>query len=637
MRQLIAQGEEVGTEFKETFSDNTMETACAFANGLNGIPRGFIIFGVDDSGEILGLDNPDEIQQRAANVCRACEPPIAPAIESIAVHNKRLVVVRVEKSLARPHRARGVCYIRIGSTTRQATLAEENHIREETAFRPFDVTIVPNSTVQDLDLDKVMRYYRATRSLDVVDSETRNPAVLAEQLGVIRSEPGSSGATVAGIVMFGKNPQRSLPQSSINAIRFRGTSVSDPTLDRAELRGTGDELIEGATTFARRYSAIGSHIPGGEIRRVDISEYPSSAIREAVANAVVHRDYGDIGYQVDMYIFDDRIEVRSPGGLGGGLTLEDIVERRGQKRYVRNPNLASFLFELQLIEKAGTGIVRMFRVLEENGSPPPEFFADRTSVRVIIKAHRDYSARRKYEEGLLARDRGDVERARILFSEALEIKPNYADAMAALANLEGSAGATERSRDLYSRALASDPYNLGAILAWAEQEDRLGNVSEARRLYERATNVAPNSAMAWHTWATMERRLGHRPKARELFLRAVELAPENSANWQALGQLEIRAGNYPQARVRLEKALTLARDDYTKAWILADLAFALLRLRVPKDEVDRRYKESLALNPDSPQTCHAYGVFLRNMGRAFDAERYFSKARMLGWRDRAGW
>ena len=477
-----------------------------------------------------------------------------------------------------------------------------------------------------------MTYYRATRSEETVSSEERKPLFLAEQLGFLKRD-GDLKPTVAAILLFGKDPQRILKVSSIDAVRFRGIELADQIIDRREIVGTSNELIEKATDFVRTFSAVGSAVTPESLLRTETNEYPFVAIREAIANAVLHRDYTNMGSQIKVHMFDDRTEITSPGSLGGGITEADLANNKG-KSWLRNPSLAGVLYEMKLVEKAGTGIARIFKGMRENGSPPPTFNADANSVKVTLKAHPDYTARRMYEEAVLTKDRGEIEKSKALLEGALKIKPGYAEATSVLASLEGELGEVATARRLYSAVVRDNPKSTYSILAWATLEDKVGNRSEAKSLYERVLSLDPANLRALHSLGVLERNAGNTASARKLFHKTTEISPENSANWQALGQLEIRARNYEEAVKLLNKALGLARDDHTRAWVHSDIAFVLDRLRKPMAEVEKHYKASLELNPNSAQVNHAYAVFLRHMRRGYEAQAYETKAKLLGWRER---
>ena len=169
-------------------------------------------------------------------------------------------------------------------------------------------------------------------------------------------------------------------------------------------------------------------------------------------------------------------------------------------------------------------------------------------------------------------------------------------------------------------------------LNWAVLEDRHGNPKEARRLYEEGTKVDPDNALLWRSWATMERRCGFFPRARELYKNAAKLAPRDSISWQAWGQLEIKCQKYEEAERILIRAADCAPDNFTKAWIYSDLAFAISNLRRPAEEIERYYEMSLRLNPKSAQTNIAFSDFLRGLKRYDEADEYRRRGIALGWK-----
>lgn len=592
LNEMIAQGEGSSLEFKQSYDPDIGDTIAAFANGWNGVLRGIIIFGVSKTKQIVGFSgNMDELQQRVAGVCRdGCSPSLAPVMRQEILESKPVVVVEVYRSYQRPHRSKGVCYIRVGSTTRRATPAEEERLKQETLYRPFDDTPVEEASVDEISETKFMAYYKTTRSKEVVSDEARKPMFLAEQVGFLKKN-GELKPSVAAVLLFGTNPQRVFKVASIDAVRFRGTNLADQIADRREILGTADELIERATDFVRSFSAIASIISSDSLLRTDTSEYPFVAVREAVANAAVHRDYTNTGSQIKVHMFDDRTEIISPGGLGGGITEQDLANNKG-KSWLRNPTVAGVLYELKLVEKAGTGVARI-KGMADNGSPPPLFQADSNSVKVTLRAHPDYSTRRLYEEASLAKDRGETERAKQLLQEAIKIKPNYADAISLLASLEGELGEIARARTLYNTVVKDNPRSTYSIFAWAALEDKVGNKQQAKTLYQKVLSAEPRNVRALYALGVLERNSGNTLEGRKLLKKTTELAPDNSANWQALGQLEIKAHNYDEAIRLLKRALELARDDHARAWIHSDIAFSLDRLHKPKSEIEKHYKSSL--------------------------------------------
>lgn len=248
---------------------------------------------------------------------------------------------------------------------------------------PVESAPIPGATFADLDPGKVASYLATLEeeSDDRTDGND-NPETRLADLGLVH--PVGSGAesvpTTAAILLFGRQPGRFLPQASVKLAHFRGTEVDGPIVDRKEVFGTLDKIIEDTARFVSNNMRIPARIEG--LYREDMPDYPLVAVREAITNALAHRDYSISGQKVAVRVFDDRLEVESPGGLAGPVTLENL----GQKRYSRNPLLARLMYELRLVEEMGTGIRRMRRALAEIGSPPPRFETDFSSFTAVLPA-----------------------------------------------------------------------------------------------------------------------------------------------------------------------------------------------------------------------------------------------------------
>lgn len=234
----------------------------------------------------------------------------------------------------------------------------------------------------DLETERIAAYLKALdEAADTrATSNNRSDEERLETLGLLRKDGGMHHPTVAALLLFARSPQRFLPQSSVKLARFKGRDVDGMILDRQELFGPLDQIIEHAAGFVGRNMRVTSPIKG--LYREDVPEYPLVAVREAITNALAHRDYANTGQKVTLRMFDDRLEVESPGGLVGPVTLENL----GQKRYSRNPLLTRLMYELRLVEEMGTGIRRMRRTLAELGSPAPTFFNDDTSFTAVLPA-----------------------------------------------------------------------------------------------------------------------------------------------------------------------------------------------------------------------------------------------------------
>jgi ATP-dependent DNA helicase RecG len=202
-------------------------------------------------------------------------------------------------------------------------------------------------------------------------------------------ETGVMRPTNVGILMFGRDPQWRIPQCEIVCVRYADTIGVRKFEDRKLLTGTLTELIEQAGAFIQQYLAVGGEIVG--FKRVDLPEYPFEALREAVVNAVAHRDYSLEGQAIRIFFFADRVEIRSPGLLPFGVTLDDVVQLRAQSR-PRNPTIVQFLRDIPgYMERIGMGIRMMVREARLLGIPDPEF-SEPQEFAVTFRNGRDVAA-----------------------------------------------------------------------------------------------------------------------------------------------------------------------------------------------------------------------------------------------------
>lgn len=364
--ELIKNGEDSTVEFKleGVNAESLAQEIVAFAN----IEGGTILFGVDDSGDIVGITRHD-LEEWIINICRqSIEPPIIPVIKRAVIDDKRILAVIIPKSYSVVSTKRGQYFIRVGSTKQQPTTAELARLFQQRRLVAADEAPVPASDIDDLDLPAINRYFlRLAQSELTVD----NSQLLLRELintGIMVEIADGVLPTLAGILAFGKLPQRFFPSYEIRASAFAASSFDSDVVDQKDIQGQLPDMINGAISFVSRNIKNSSTIPDG-VRRVDRLEYPIEAVREAVINAIAHRDYLISGAAIRLFIFDDRIELYSPGGLPNTLTLETMK----YKQFSRNQTLVSFLTGLGFMERRGKGIFRMINLMREYNLPPPRF------------------------------------------------------------------------------------------------------------------------------------------------------------------------------------------------------------------------------------------------------------------------
>lgn len=359
--EMIKNGENSYVEFKlDSISPNELaEEVVAFINSDGGI----ILFGVDDNGDIEGITRTD-LEEWIINICRNnCDPGILPFFEIIkgVEVNKDIGILRIPRGFV--HKTnRGRWLIRAGSTKRDATTEELARLFQQRGLVHYDIAPVPRTAVKDIDIDRLNYYWSYILKRDKEELERNLENLLVNTRIMVETKEGRF-LSIAGALVFAKNPQNFLPQAGITAVRFRGNEPDYETLDRKNIEGTlvnsysKDRevkeygVIDLAVKFVEENTSIFSTMKG--IVRQDIPQYRRESIREAIVNAVAHRHYSITGAKIRLFIFDDRLEIRSPGRIPNTVTIEQM---KVTSHYSRNPEIVKFLTHYGYVEDVGLGI-----------------------------------------------------------------------------------------------------------------------------------------------------------------------------------------------------------------------------------------------------------------------------------------
>lgn len=641
IKKLIAKWEDDTTEFKLSIDkDKVGKTICAFANDYNNLDVGYLVIGVNDKTrriEGIEINNWDKIQILLANICNSIIPPVIPKLKKIEAQSGEIVLlIKVNRSMIRPHRYKGKCFIRVLSTTRVAELNEENMLKTKStaSYLTFDALPNTHATLDDLNNEKIIDHYKMTRKNELlyVDHGFSISDILKKGFELCCEIDNVFYPTNSAIFMFGKNPQKFFPNAYVNAIRWEGTSVGGRMFERLEIKGTLDSMLSSALSFLKRFMATESKIKPDSLLRVDLREYPEIALREALANAIIHRDYQDINAPpIDLYMFDDRIEISNFGGLPGGLKITDLGTG---KRYLRNPTIATFMFEKRWIEKAGTGIIRIYQEMSRNESPEPKFEGDDKFLKIILPSNSRYKAFRYIEDGRNAAFRGEIENAKKLLTEATSICPESIEVWLALGQVLMENDEFIEARQCFETAQNLQTDSATPLLRLADLDNRekrdKGYPTRVRELYTKASKIEPNNPILFHKWGVFENTQKKFIRASELFKKSTSLDPYNSASWQAWGQTEIRKRNVQYGISLLEKAKTLAEKSRSPAlsWIFCDIAWAHQRLNSPNEVIIKFYEAAIKANPNDQNSIRRYAGYLEKIGqkkKAFNLRKNIGK------------
>lgn len=338
------------------------ETMVAFANSEGGN----IFIGVGADGKIHDLSGAD-VDTSVTRAQSFCRPAVRTEWQRVETPGGFAVCISIARSPDLHSLADGRVLIRSGSENRPLMGAEIRQFAATKGSGDFEAELVPAVRRAELDETLIQEYIlkreeKLRRKFNQPSEEIIREAGMTDEHG----DP-----TVAGLLLVGRNPQAYLPQSGLIFVRFPGTQPTSGEKAgygrREEITGPLPRLIEAAWAIIFHEMRVGAVVTG--LKRQETTEYPPFAVREALINAVAHRDYRLGGRRIEVRMFDDRLEIISPGGLAGYITIDNIVE----EHFSRNPRLVHALFQWGYIEELGLGIDKMIDDMLAAGQPPPRF------------------------------------------------------------------------------------------------------------------------------------------------------------------------------------------------------------------------------------------------------------------------
>ncbi|MFQ5709904.1 MAG: RNA-binding domain-containing protein [bacterium] len=374
----IEKGEDLHTEFKEQSirSDELAASIVAFAN----TDGGKIIFGVDDSGKTVGIEDADQLMQFVDNVAfNNCEPPISVVQETVQDDSGQLVVVvHVLKGSQRPYRTnRGVHYVRTTSGRRQTSREELLRLFQSTASLFYDETPILHSSQADLDDGAMETLFEDVKAYGIDVAVIGKERILVNWR-LIRDIDGEKHPTLAGILFLAQYPQKILPHAYISALRIPGSDISVEPRDQKHIEGSLVGMLQDAMKFLEAHLNRPHRIKGLEPEAR--FELPAEVLREALVNAMAHRDY-TVSAPVRLMVFDDHVEIRTPGQLPNTVTLESL---KIGVHVLRNPTIYNIFLKIGLVTDAGSGIPRMIRVLRDTINQEPDFRVEGNEFVVVL-------------------------------------------------------------------------------------------------------------------------------------------------------------------------------------------------------------------------------------------------------------
>lgn len=394
---MLRNGEDSLVEFKRDDVQNfkLAKELVAFLN-LDG---GTLLLGVEDDGSISGVKRP-RLEEWVGELCRVkIAPPVVPVLRWIrsAAAGKDVLAVKVsagpDKPYARIHNNGKTYYIRVGSSSREASREELGRMYQASGHMRYGLRPVPGADISAFDRQRLQDYCSRLLRADVpADDDREGWEGLLANLELMTESGGVHLATIDGLLLFGKTPARYLSQTGVRALCYRGAEPDYATRADEVLRGPlvplGNDdgvlvengLVEQTWDFVRRNTEPTARLDGP--RRVDGWEFPEAVVREAIVNALVHRDYSIAGTDVAVTIYSDRMEVESPGKLPNTVTVERM---KGGVRYARNQTLVNIMRDYRYVDARGMGVrMKMIPGMRTHNGTEPEFIPEehRFTVRL---------------------------------------------------------------------------------------------------------------------------------------------------------------------------------------------------------------------------------------------------------------
>ena len=372
IKELINGGESKTVEFKEDFPQKNQisKTVCAFANRAGG----YIVVGVNDRGDVKGLSNDllDEYLDRVSNIVHdSVYPMLIPELYTYKIDNKNVIVVQVYPGNMPPYyiksggKLKGT-YIRVGKTNKQADSEIIQELERRRVNKTFDEDI--SREADEGSISNLIRILENALVKEVTKEKLEN-------LNLLIAVGDVKYLSNAALIVLGE-----MDNCRIKCARFTGDSVLD-FIDRKEYSGNLFNQLNSAIGFIKSHINIAGVISGSGLRRKDVLEIPEEVFREAVLNAIVHRDYSISGSDIKIAVYNSRIDVISPGGLPKSITVEEIYAGRSE---IRNKIIARIFREAGIIEQWGSGIPRIREACEQKGLKTPEISENGMFVKLTI-------------------------------------------------------------------------------------------------------------------------------------------------------------------------------------------------------------------------------------------------------------
>ncbi|MBU4352292.1 MAG: putative DNA binding domain-containing protein [Nanoarchaeota archaeon] len=383
--EVIESGETQEVELKQSFhsSQDLSKLICGFANTQGGM----IIIGVNTKRTIIGVkEDVDELQQKISASAQAVSPPLVPDIQVHRIEGKKVIAIVVQKAIDSIfHTFHGAIYVKVGSTLKKFEGNQLVDFLRNKQILCFD-EISSDATIDDLDIEKIKEYLQTRNQEEFLKQNSVENFLLNSKLAAKNGNLKIKNATV---LFFGKEPEKFFPQIEIKLAQFDGVEPVK-IISHQLIQSDSVSSIEKSLSFLKKNLSKSIQITD-KAKRHEKYEYPLEVIREAIVNAVAHRDYFSKD-SIQIYLFTNRIEITSPGSLPTGLPKELF----GTLSVRRNPIVYHLLRDYGYVEGLGSGVPRMINAMRNHGLRDPEFGIYERFFRIVL--HNEQSKQKPIEE-----------------------------------------------------------------------------------------------------------------------------------------------------------------------------------------------------------------------------------------------
>ena len=354
---IIQEGEGYRIEFKERLTNLDREMV-AFANASGGR----IFMGITDDGVIIGIDITNELKSQIQDIANNCDPSVKILLNTF----ENILIIEVREGTDKPYKCAQGFFNRLGPNAQKMARNDiVEFLKSEGKIR-FDELINSHFITEDFSEEK-LRFYLQKAQISIV---LPLPQII-RNLGIGETDGNQIIYNNTSILFFSKNLSDHYFHTAVTCVLYKGIGKTN-ILDRKDFNNDIIESINDTMVFLKQHLKLRYEFDGS-VERHEIPELPYEALREALVNAVIHRDYFQKGANVMVELFDDRLEITSPGGLPKGLKIEEF----GTRSLLRNPNIANFMQRIGAIEKMGTGIQRIQDMIKEANLRPVTYqFSD---------------------------------------------------------------------------------------------------------------------------------------------------------------------------------------------------------------------------------------------------------------------